>query len=271
MFRWRTKAAVSSRKSCGALHRPLPPLLSIGKSSLIWRATVDFSAACGAAEQAKPVAFNAVDHLNHMEPLMTHTLSARGPSSSLFKQLKLAGAAALLSPLLAFAAPVDLSTGPFETSVNKFSNAPFTDVFDFVFTSPAGGTVSSSAIEIKLGRYVDIQWDATKAFAIYSDFGGMGTELVSFSAPLASTGSFFVEDLPVDDTTFSIVIKGQAVGDGLSTFQPGLKGHYDLNVMAQPVPEPASLALSLAGLAFLGAAGKRRKSEQQPTVAPALT
>ena len=202
---------------------------------------------------------------------MTHTLSARGPASSLLKQLKLAGAAALLSPLLAFAAPVDLSTGPFETSVNKFSNAPFTDVFDFVFTSPAGGTVSSSAIEIKLGRYVDIQWDATKAFAIYSDFGGMGTELVSFSAPLASTGSFFVEDLPVDDTTFSIVIKGQAVGDGLSTFQPGLKGHYDLNVMAQPVPEPASLALSLAGLAFLGAAGKRRKSGQQPTVAPALT
>lgn len=271
MFGWRTGAAVSSRKSCGALHRPLPPLLSIGKSSLIWRATVDFSAACRAAEQAKPVALNAVDPLNQLEPLMTHTLSARGLSSSLFKQLKLAGAAALLSPLLAFAAPVDLSTGPFETSVNKFSNAPFTDVFDFVFTSPAGGTVSSSAIEIKLGRYVDIQWDSTKAFAIYSDFGGMGTELVSFSAPLASTGSFFVEDLPVDDTTFSIVIKGHAVGDGLSTFQPGLKGHYDLNVMAQPVPEPASLALSLAGLAFLGAAGKRRKSGQQPTVAPALT
>lgn len=180
-----------------------------------------------------------------------------------FRNIRLAVAAALVAPALAFAAPIDLTSGPFDTSVSKFTNSPFTDVFDFVFTSPAGGTVSSSAIEIKLGQFVDIQWDATKAFVVYSDFGGMGTELASFAAPMSSTGSFFVEDLPVGDTTFSIVLKGQAVGNGLSTFQPGLKGHYDLNVMAQPVPEPATLALTLAGLGVLGASARRRKASPQ--------
>lgn len=186
-----------------------------------------------------------------------------------FPNIRLAVAAAFLAPTLALAAPVDLTAGPFDTSVSKFTNNPFTDVFDFVFTSPAGGTVSSSAIEIKLGNFVDIQWDATKAFVVYSDFGGMGTELASFAAPLSSTGSFFVEDLPVNDTTFSIVLKGQAVGNGLSTFQPGLKGHYDLNVMAQPVPEPATLALTLAGLGVLGASVRRRKADASESEAHA--
>ena len=168
----------------------------------------------------------------------------------------------LASPLMAVAAPVDLTTGPFEASVSKYNGNAFTDVFDFMFTTPSGGTISSSAIEIKLGSFVDIQWDATKAFAVYSDYGGTGTLLALFSAPPSSTGSFFVEDLPLTDGTFSIVLKGTAVGSGLSAFQPGLKGHYDLNVMAQPVPEPASMAMLLAGLGVLGAAGRRRKAPE---------
>lgn len=197
------------------------------------------------------------------------TTASTASKRTILNKTRLLGFAALLVPALASASPIDLSSGPFETSVSKFTNNPFTDTFDFTFTSPAGGTVSSSAIEIKLGNFVDIQWDASKAFAIYSGFGGTGTELASFSAPSSTTGSFFVEDLALDDTTFSIVIKGQAIGTGLSAFQPGLKGHYDLNVIAQPVPEPASMALMLAGLGILGVAKRRRASADPSADSPA--
>lgn len=162
------------------------------------------------------------------------------------------------------AATTDLSLGPFDISVNKFSNSPFTDVYDFSFGAYPGGTISASAIEIKLGKFVDIAWNAQQAFSVYSGPGGTGTLLASFADPGVSTASFFVEDLPVGNNLFSLVLKGTAVGTGTSTFQPGLKGHYDLNVMAQPIPEPASMALMLVGLCGIaGTAGTKKRSSKE--------
>lgn len=64
-------------------------------------------------------------------------------------------------------------------------------------------------------------------------------------------------------TDLSMVLKGTAVGTGTSSFQPGLKGHYDLNVMAQPIPEPASLALMLVGLCGVAGTARMKKRSQQ--------
>jgi len=177
------------------------------------------------------------------------------------------GALAVSAVSGAHAATTDLSAGPFGISVDKFTNNAFTDTYDFTFGAPSSGTISSSAIEVKLGKYVDIAWDATKAFAVYNGLGGSGTLLKSFADPGTTTGSFFVEDLPVGTNTFSIVLKGMATGTGTSVFQPGLKGHYDLNVIAQPIPEPATLSLMLAGLFGVGGLARRgaRRSSDDPS------
>ena len=173
----------------------------------------------------------------------------------------LAAASMLVMSMIggAQAATTDLSLGPFDIAVNKFSNSPFTDVYDFSFGTQPGGTISASAIEIKLGKFVDIAWNAQQAFSVYSGPGGSGTLLASFGDPGVSTGSFFVEDLPVGNNLFSLVLKGTAVGTGTSAFQPGLKGHYDLNVMAQPIPEPASMALMLVSLCGVAGTARMKK------------
>lgn len=172
----------------------------------------------------------------------------------------LAAAAALAMACGAQAGTADLSAGPFQISVDKYNTTPFTDIYDFTLGSFGSGTVSSSAIEVKLGKFVDIAWDATKAFTVYAGPNGTGAVLASFGDPGVSTGSFSIEDLAIAGNTFSVVIKGTAVGNGLSTFQPGLRGHYDLNVIAQPVPEPGAIAMMLAGLGGLGFVRRGRKT-----------
>ena len=195
---------------------------------------------------------------------MTITTSASKNCSRSFLRTSLASLATLLVMSAAHAGTADLSSGPFEISVNKFNNSPFTDIYDFTFGAPPMGVISASAIEVKLGNFVDIAWDSTNAFTVYSGPGGTGSILAQFGNPGVSTGSFFVEDLPVGNNLFSLVLKGAAVGNGASLFQPGLKGHYDLNVIAQPIPEPASLALMLAGLCGMaGAARAKRQSKDR--------
>lgn len=91
--------------------------------------------------------------------------------------------------------------------------------------------------------------------------GGTGARLASYGDPGVPTGAFAIEDLAVPNQ-FSIVVNGRAIGSGLNSFQPGLRGSYDLSVAAQPVPEPGTTAMLLAGLGVIGFLGLRRKLDR---------
>jgi hypothetical protein len=158
------------------------------------------------------------------------------------------------------AASFDLSSGPFSLNVDKAGTAEFTDVYDFSF-SGASGFISGSIIEYRLSSAIDIDWGDVPAVAIHGGWGATGALLASYADPMTPTGSFVIEDLVVPNQ-FSIAIKGRAIGTGMSVFQPGIHGSYDLSIAAQPVPEPESYALMLAGLAAIGFIGVRRRSDR---------
>jgi PEP-CTERM motif len=172
-----------------------------------------------------------------------------------------AAAAALLSLAagVAQAASFDLSSGPISLNVDKVGTAEFSDVYDFSF-SGASGFISGSIIEYRLASAIDIDWGDVPAVAIYGGWGATGALLAGYADPMTPVGSFAIEDLVVP-SHFSIVIQGRAIGTGLSVYQPGIKGSYDLSIAAQPVPEPESYALMLAGLAAIGFIGVRRRNE----------
>lgn len=163
-----------------------------------------------------------------------------------------------VASLAANAASYDLSFGPYSTQSDKFSNAPFTDVYNFNFTGTSGIS-SGSLIEYRLSSFIDIDWDDTAAFTVYGGWDGAGAVLATFGDPSTPTGWFALEDLPVPNQ-FSIVINGAAIGDGTSVFQPGLKGSYDFSVVAQPVPEPSAVFLGLSALAVIRLLSMRRKA-----------
>lgn len=163
-----------------------------------------------------------------------------------------------MASLAANAASYDLSFGPYSAQSDKFSNAPFTDVYNFNFTGPSG-VASSSLIEYKLLNYIDIDWDDTLAFTVYGGWDGSGGILASFGDPGTPTGSFVLADLPVPNQ-FSILVSGKAIGSGTSVFQPGLKGSYDFSVVAQPVPEPNAVLLALGALGVIRVLSTRRKA-----------
>lgn len=173
---------------------------------------------------------------------------------------KTLAAAALLAlgGAAAQAAAFDLSTGPFSFEADKTTTADFTDVYNFT-GSGILGLMSSSLIETKLSDKTDIDWSDSLAFAVYNQWDGGGTLLASYGDPAVGTGSFAIEDLSVP-SMFSIVVQGRAIGTGLNVFQPGLRGTYDLSVVAQPVPEPSSVLLMLGGLGGIGFLSLRRKA-----------
>lgn len=171
-----------------------------------------------------------------------------------------AGALLAIASAASQAATYDLSSGPFSMNVDKVESTEFSDIYDFSF-SALSGFISGSLIEYKLSNAIDIDWGDVPALAIYAGFGGTGALLASFGDPGVPTGSFAIEDLAVPNQ-FSMVIHGRAIGSGLNAFQPGLRGSYDLSVAAQPVPEPGTVAMLLAGLGVIGFLGLRRKLER---------
>jgi hypothetical protein len=171
-----------------------------------------------------------------------------------------AGVLLALAAAAAQAETFDLSAGPYSANVDKTGTAEFSDVYNFSFNG-AAGFVSGSIIEYRLSNAIDIDWGDVPAVAIYGGWGATGPLLASYGDPMTPTGSFAIEDLVVPNQ-FSVAINGRAVGTGLSVFQPGIHGSYDLSIAAQPVPEPGSYALMLAGLGAIGFLGVRRRNER---------
>ncbi|AKJ30957.1 hypothetical protein AAW51_4266 [Caldimonas brevitalea] len=169
------------------------------------------------------------------------------------KKLLLAAALGLGLASQAFAA-VDLANGPFHFEAKKFSNASFSDSYDFT-AGDLGGPVSFSFVEVKLAKNVDIDWDDSAALTILGNDGS-----VLYQAGENGPIQFTLEDSFSLPASFSIVLKGAAIGDGTSPWNPGLKGWYNLSVIANPVPEPETYALMLAGLGVVGYMSRRRKA-----------
>ncbi|MCW7539307.1 FxDxF family PEP-CTERM protein [Aquabacterium sp. A7-Y] len=168
------------------------------------------------------------------------------------KKLLLAAALGLGLATQAFAA-VDLSTGPYDFDAKKFTNNPFTDTYEFT-AGEAGGQVSFSLIEVKLANHVDIDWDDSAAFSIIGDDGS-----VLFQAGETTPIHYTFGDSFSVPASFSIVLKGAAIGNGMSPWNEGLKGSYSLSVIANPVPEPETYALMVAGLGVVGYMSRRRR------------
>lgn len=171
-----------------------------------------------------------------------------------------AGAMLAIASAASQAATFDLSSGPYSINVDKADSSAFSDVYDFSFAA-ASGFISGSLIEYKLFNAIDIDWGDMPALTIHAGLGGSGALLASYGDPGVPTGAFAIEDLAVPNQ-FSMLINGRAIGSGLNAFQPGLRGSYDLSVAAQPVPEPGTLAMLLAGLGVIGFLGIRRKLDR---------
>jgi PEP-CTERM motif len=176
------------------------------------------------------------------------------------KQQLATGALLALAAVAAQAASFDLTGGQFSANVDKTASTEFSDVYNFSFTGTSG-FISGSLAEYKLSNAIDIDWGDVPAMAIHAGWDGTGAVLASFADPMVPVGSFSIQDLMVPNQ-FSITISGRAIGTGLAAFQPGVRGSYDLSIAAQPVPEPESYALMLAGLGVIGFLGVRRRADR---------
>lgn len=171
-----------------------------------------------------------------------------------FKTLALAATLALTS-LSASAATL------YEGEINKtqqtfVSNAAFDDVYLFTLGFEPPADVGLSFIEMKFKAYTDIVFGAD---AIQFGYGFDGTSvtdvfmtLTPSAAPLADQAS---ANFVVDHKVFYMSVAGTPVGTGLQN-----KGSYSFEIVAAPVPEPATYALTLSGLvlvAWVAARGRR--------------
>ena len=168
-----------------------------------------------------------------------------------------AGALMIMAAAAVQAQTFDLSSGPYSVNVDKTTSALFTDTYNFSFTG-LSGIISGSIMEYRLSKAIDIDWADSAAVAIHGGWDGSGALLASFAERCAQTSGFAIEDVAVPNH-FSITISGRATGTGASLFQPGLRGSYDFSVAAQPVSEPQTWALSMAGLLVVGFLGLRRR------------
>lgn len=133
---------------------------------------------------------------------------------------------------------------------------------------PEGGDLG--LLTDKPEQYYAFNTSATPKFLTYTyDFsiGGLSDVIgsvasvagVTFSEVLVGTNSL---TLVPNNSGFGFALGGLAEGDYTLTikanFEPGFSGYIG-SIYAQPVPEPESIALMLAGLGVVGAVAVRRR------------
>jgi hypothetical protein len=134
--------------------------------------------------------------------------------------------------------------GPLEVGVSLVSPGDINDTFTFTLSQPS--SLVSTAVSNNLGALLQIDNGVVK---LYKEAGKEDTFLGSFEfdGTTGSTSHAFVTDGP---GTYYYSVVGQATGSS--------GGYYSITSSAGPVPEPTTMALTLAGLASAGMMYRRR-------------
>ena len=136
----------------------------------------------------------------------------------------------------------------------------FADFDSFAFSVPTGGFLNAISYTIST-TFLPPTIDADSSFYLVPDNAppypalGLTSVVASFSGALAQK-SVFVDALPLSAGTYGISHSGMSFGTGSSTGEGGFTQRYTWSLRvddsaAAPVPEPASAALVLVGLAAL--------------------
>jgi len=183
-----------------------------------------------------------------------------------FKHLAVASLVAVAG-ISARAADHTLNIAPTTTLVGSFytvtPSTPSKTFTDYITLNPTVGTGSVSLAMVNIygeiwGKTVDIS-GLTGALLKSTDSG-------SSWSTVATGGSF--TDLILDSVTkYKVQITGTVTG----TLGSGMYAvSYLASTATAPVPEPASVALFLAGIGALGLVGRRRKMAEKDHADAAL-
>jgi hypothetical protein len=134
--------------------------------------------------------------------------------------------------------------GPLEVGVSLVSPGDFTDTFTFSLLQ--GSKLMSTAVSNNLGNVLQID---NGLVTLYKEAGQEDTVLGSFEFD-GTTGS--------TSHTFNIGSPGSYYYSVTGHASGSSGGFYSLSSTAAAVPEPATLALTLAGLASAGMMYRRR-------------
>jgi len=180
-----------------------------------------------------------------------------------FAKLFAAGVAALaLAPLAASAAtlrPYDIDKE--QTTLTRAGS--FVEKYMYVLDGRDFDNnladVAFALTELKLGSAIDINFGSESVPGVVFSRDFAGTSVLWSGTPTSGAwpaDHLSVDTFRVDVPVFYLTITGNAIGTSIN------HGSYSFEITAMPaVPEPSSVALSLAGLGVLGwVASRRRRS-----------